>query len=113
MSKYFALIICVLCISAGQVLFKISANNLRDTASIWGLFLDPIFIVAVALYGLTTLGWVWCLQEIPLNRAYLFMSLAYVVVPILGLLFFKEILTTRYLISVLLIISGILCSIWQ
>lgn len=111
MSKYVLLIICVLCISAGQVLFKISANNLRDTLSIWGLFFDPIFIVAVLLYGLTTIGWVWCLQEIPLNRAYVFMSLAYIVVPILGLLFFQEVLTLRYLFSVILIISGILCAI--
>jgi drug/metabolite transporter (DMT)-like permease len=111
MSKYLALIICVLCISAGQVLFKMSANNMRETA-IWGLFFDPIFIAGVVLYGLTTLGWVWCLQDVPLNRAYLFMSLAYIIVPVLGLLFFKEVLTFRYFLSVALIVSGILCSIW-
>lgn len=111
MSKYLALIICVLCISAGQVLFKLSANSLRDTVSIWGLFLNPIFIMAIILYGLTTLGWVWCLQEVPLNRAYVFMSLAYIIVPVLGLLFFKEVLTIRYLFSVILIVSGILCAV--
>ncbi len=111
MSKYLALIICVICISAGQVLFKLSANSLRESVSIWGLFLNPIFILAVILYGLTTIGWVWCLQEVPLNRAYVFMSLAYIIVPVLGLLFFKEALTIRYLISVMLIMAGILCSI--
>lgn len=111
MSKYLALVICVLCISAGQVLFKLSANSLRETVSLWSLLLNPIFIVSIVLYGLTTIGWVWCLQEVPLNKAYVFMSLAYIIVPILGLLFFKETLTVRYLFSVALIIAGILCSI--
>jgi len=112
MSKYLVIIICVFCIAAGQVLFKLSANNLRDTLSIWTLFFDPLFILAVLIYGLTTIGWVWCLQEIPLSRAYLFMALGYIVVPVFGILFFKEALTMRYFLSMLLIISGILCSIW-
>lgn len=111
MSKYVALVICVLCISAGQVLFKLSANSLRETVSFWNLLFNPIFIMGIILYGLTTVGWVWCLQEVPLNRAYVFMSLAYIIVPILGLLFFNEVLTIRYLFSVILIVSGILCSV--
>ncbi len=111
MNKYFVLIICVLFIAVGQVLFKFSAGHLKLNQSIWLLLWEPVFIAAVALYGLTTFVWVWCLQDIPLSRAYLFMSLAYVFVPILSWLFFSETFTWKYFLGMFLIISGIICSI--
>lgn len=109
--KYVVLLICVMAISLGQILFKLSANALKESGSFLPLLFDPIFIVAVFLYGITTIGWVWCLQEIPLSNAYLFMSLAYVLVPLMGFLIFKEDLGIRYIISASLIILGILFSV--
>lgn len=106
--KYGVLILCILSISLGQIFFKLSANTLKTSSSLLALAFEPFFIAAIILYGITTIGWVWCLQEIPLSRAYLFMSLAFIIVPMLGWLFFGEVLHIRFFISASLIIAGIL-----
>lgn len=110
--KYGVLILCVLSIALGQSFFKLSANALKASGSIFTLAFEPFFIAAIILYGITTIGWVWCLQEVPLSRAYLFMSLAFVIVPILGWLFFGEMLNVRFFISASLIITGIFVAVF-
>jgi drug/metabolite transporter (DMT)-like permease len=109
--KYCVLIICVMAISLGQILFKLSANAMKQSSSFIPILFDPVFIAAIALYGITTLGWVWCLQEVPLSHAYLFMSLAFVLVPLMGFFIFQEELGFRYILSASLIILGIMCSV--
>ncbi len=51
---------------------------------------------------LTTLGWIWCLQELPLSRAYLFMALAYIFVPGLSWLAFGETPGWQYFLGTVL-----------
>jgi drug/metabolite transporter (DMT)-like permease len=108
--KYCILLVCIFAIAAGQILFKLSANTVKETNSILSLAFEPWFLAAILLYGCVTLGWVWCLQEVPLSRAYLFMSLAFVLVPVMGALFFGETLTWKFFLSALLIVSGIIFS---
>ena len=73
---YFIAILCVLGIAGGQLLFKLSASHMHKSGS----FFEPrslmILFVALALYGITTLAWVWVLQKIELGRAYPLMALA-------------------------------------
>jgi len=109
--KYCILVLCVFGISTGHVLFKVSANAMKTSNSLLSLAFDPWFIVALALYGVVTIGWVWCLQEVPLSRAYLFMSLAFVLVPSMGWLVFGEAFTWKYLMGAFLIICGIIFSV--
>lgn len=71
------------------------------------LALEPVFISAVLVYGCATVGWIWCLQDIPISRAYLFMSLAYVFVPLFAWICFGEVPKVQYLLSTFLIITGI------
>jgi drug/metabolite transporter (DMT)-like permease len=108
MNRYLIVIVCVLCACVGQILFKLSANISKQLNPVWLLTFEPVFILALILYGVATLGWIWCLQELPLSRAYPLMSLAYIVVPLLSWLFFKEAPNPWYFLSVFLIISGIL-----
>ena len=84
MNRYVVLTICVLCASFGHVLFKSVANTMKSLDSVWTLAFEPVFISALCMYGVSTLGWIWCLQEIPLSQAYLFMSLAYVFIPLMA-----------------------------
>lgn len=107
-NRYIILILCVLTASVGHVMFKSTAHTLKSLNSYWALALEPMFLSALCLYGLTTMGWVWCLQEIPLNRAYLFMSLGYVFIPLMSWYFYGEMISIKYLISAALIISGIM-----
>jgi drug/metabolite transporter (DMT)-like permease len=111
MTRYIILVLCVLSASFGQVLCKSTANTLKPLHSIWALALEPVFVAAVCLYGITALVWIWCLQEIPLSQAYLFMSLAYVFIPLMSWLYFGEVISIHYIIATTLIIAGILVAV--
>ena len=94
-------------IAGGQILFKQAGVRGADAPFVQTLF-DPIFIAAVALYGIATLMWVYVLKTVPLSFAYTFMALSYVLVPLLAVLFLGETLNWRYGAGALLIIAGLL-----
>lgn len=102
-----------LIMGAGQILFKATALQLnRGEAGLAGLprtlATSWQFWLALFLYGLATLIWIRVLQTVPLNRAYPFMALAFVIVPAAGAFFFGEVLTKPWLIGTTLIIAGVL-----
>ena len=109
--NYLLLFLCVLGLSAGQVLFKKSATILETLETPWKLYLNGLFIGALIIYGITTLGWVWALQNTPLSRAYMIMALAFIIVPTLSYFIFKEPLTLRFAFGVCLIITGVILTI--
>ncbi|MGB3879499.1 MAG: EamA family transporter [Diaphorobacter nitroreducens] len=98
---------CVLGISIGQLLFKKAATALPAALSIPALFQNGWLIAALALYGVTTLGWVWILRHAPLHLAYPFMGLAFLIVPTLAWLFLGEPLHWRTLAGGALIMAGV------
>lgn len=108
---YFIAILCVLGIAGGQLLFKLSASHMHKSGS----FFEPrslmILFVALALYGITTLAWVWVLQKIELGRAYPLMALAFVLVPIGSHFVFGERFQIQYFIGVAMIMAGILVTV--
>lgn len=109
--RYLILLLCVLAMSFGNILFKSSANILKAEGSFLALVFEPVFIGALCIYGLSTIGWVWCLQDLPVSRAYIFMSLAYVFVPLFAWAIFGETLKLQHFISSFLIIAGILFAV--
>ncbi len=100
-------LVCVLGISIGQLLFKKAAATLPDTFSLMGLLQNWWLIAALALYGITTLGWIWVLRHAPLHQAYPFMGLAFLIVPTLAWFFLGEPLHWRTLAGGLLILAGV------
>ena len=100
-------LLCVVCISIGQLLFKQAASALPPEPQVldWGL--NGGLISSLALYGLTTLGWVWILRHAPLHLAYPFMGLAFLIVPTLAWLFLGEPLHWRTLAGGALILAGV------
>lgn len=106
--RYFVLILCVLATSFGHILFKSTANILKTEGFSWMLAFEPVFICAMFLYGFATIGWIWSLQDIPVSRAYLFMSLAYVFIPLLAWACFGEAPKPQHLISTFMIVTGIM-----
>lgn len=101
------LLVCVAAVSGAQILFKQLGVLLKD---IGGTF-DPIIwlvgLSSVALYGSATLLWIYLLTYIPLNKAYPFMALCYVLVPIMAFLFFGEQVSMAYFLGCALILAGI------
>ncbi|MBU1351290.1 MAG: hypothetical protein KKB95_05295 [Gammaproteobacteria bacterium] len=103
----FATLLCVLGISMGQLLFKKAAAALPAVVSLPALLQNGWLIAALALYGITTLGWVWILRHAPLHMAYPFMGLAFLIVPTLAWTFLGEPLHWRTLAGGALIMAGV------
>lgn len=99
----------VISLAAGQLMFKISASRL-ETLSIQG-FLDRsfliIFVPSLALYGVATLAWILVLRTMPLSTAYVFIALAFVLVPIAAAVFLGESINYLQWIGFALIAGGV------
>lgn len=99
--------------SIGQILFKKTALSMSSLGAL-GLIdgvLKAIFIpwlyMALCVYGLATIFWLYLLQRIPLTIAYPFSALAMIIVPILAIFIFGDKLSFSYWIGLFLIVSGI------
>jgi drug/metabolite transporter (DMT)-like permease len=108
---YFIAVLCVLGIAGGQILFKLSAASLQRSGSFFELNTLMTLFTAFALYGITTIAWVWVLQKIELGKAYPLMAMAFVLVPIGSHFVFGERFSTQYFIGVALIMSGIVVAL--
>ncbi len=62
------------------------------------------------LYGLATIAWIWALRQVPLTTAYMFMSLGFVLVPIMSHFVLGEALNIRIALGSAMIIAGIMVS---
>jgi len=93
-------------IALGQVLFKLSAGH--EPAHPWAFLFSPIFIVAVAIYGLATLTWIFALRQFPITVAYPMQALAIVVVLVAGVVLFRESLSAMQWVGIGAILAGML-----
>ncbi|QHC35290.1 EamA family transporter [Komagataeibacter xylinus] len=111
MAQLFFAFLCVVGISIGQILFKLCANGFTKAGSFYDFRSLSILLLALVLYGITTIGWIWVLQKIDLGRAYPIMALAFVIVPCLSYLFLGESFNRQYFVGTALIMAGILISV--
>ena len=105
--QYLYLLIVVLALSAGQILFKKSADTLASLDKSWHIIYEITFISGIFIYAVTTLLWIWCLQNIELNRAYPFTALAYVIVPVASWALLGESVNKKMVIGISLICFGV------
>lgn len=104
-------VLCVLGIAVGQILFKLSANSLHQTGNFFAPKTAAILFAALALYGITTIAWVWVLQKVELGQVYPLMALAFVLVPLGSYIILGERFQTQYFLGVLLIVAGIVVTV--
>lgn len=103
--------ICVLAIAAGQLLFKRAGITL-ETAGTWMSFKVWLVVgVALAIYGAATLLWISLLRHVDLSKAYLFMALSFLIVPLASYWVFDEAITPGYLAGAALVILGLFVAI--
>ena len=100
-------ILCVAAISAGQLLFKRAGMELEAAGS-WRAG-RALFVVAIAMaiYGAATLLWIHLLRHVPLHKAYIFMSLSFVLVPLASYAVFREHISGAFLAGTVLIVCGV------
>jgi len=96
-------------ITLGQVLFKLTSGRLTAQAGtpFYTVAFNPVFLLALAIYGAATLLWIHVLKTVPLAYAYSFMALTFVLVPLVAAIFLKEPLTIKYAMGACLIIAGL------
>ena len=105
--NYLFALICVIALSAGQVLFKAAAVTSKESNGFLATKPLGFLIAAMFIYAAASLLWVWVLRSEELGRVYPFMALAFVIVPVASLLVFGERFSTDYFIGLGLIIAGI------
>lgn len=108
------ILVCVLGISAGQILFKLASSSIPVALDVnaWLHFAaNKYFIGALAIYGAATIGWVIALKRVDLFMAYPFMALAFIIVPCASYYLLGEPLTSRTFIGASLIVAGLIISV--
>ena len=99
--------------SLGQLLFKKTALSISSEGGlnlyegIMKAMLVPWLYMALFVYALATVCWLYILQRIPLSIAYPFSALAMIIVPVLAMIVFGERLNYSYWIGLVLILLGI------
>ena len=101
------LLTVMLLLAFGQVLFKWTAMAWSQEGGLMSLKVAERLLPALALYGIGTVAWVWLLQYVDLSRAYPFMALAFVVVPLLSWWLFAERVGWHHAVGALLICVGV------
>lgn len=110
MTNTLSLLAFTFLLTAGQLLFKKVGLELRGEAGggVWRLLLSPALYASLALYGIATLLWIWILSRVPLSRAYPYVALGVVLVPLASILIFGERVRPIFWLGAGLIIVGII-----
>jgi len=81
---------------------------IADLAHPLHLILKPLFIMALVSYGLSMFSWLYILQHMAIGRAYMFVSSAFIILPLLSHYFFGEELSARFFVGALFIMAGVI-----
>jgi drug/metabolite transporter (DMT)-like permease len=105
---------CVLLLAIGQILFKSAAGQWHIDGWTWATvksFLSPAMLVALVIYAIATVLWVYVLRSAPLVLAYALFSLAFVVTPVLAHFTLGEPLGMRTLVGSAVIVAGVVIAV--
>jgi multidrug transporter EmrE-like cation transporter len=98
---------CTLLGAAGQILMKLGAGTLGPSNSPLAMLLTPSIFFGYVLYGLMTVLFVFALRDQELSILYPIISLTYVWVAGLSVVFFREPLSGLRILGVLTIVLGV------
>lgn len=98
---------CVVAISVGQLLFKLVGEAINAAGGVFAPRPLLLGAVAVLLYAAATGAWIHLLRSVPLNKAYPWMALCFLLVPLLGHGVLGEKITLAYAAGVALVVAGV------
>lgn len=99
-------IVSALLNAAGQILFK-AARGLHSEASLLSLFNHGEIWGGLAVYGLSSVCWLWVLARAPLSFAYPILALTFPIVVLASALFFAELILPLRWLGVGMIMLGV------
>ena len=112
-SPYLLLGINIILGVAGQFLIKFGVNRLGDLSAtglrgfLTGAFISPFIIAGLGLYAFSAVLWVILLSKLDLSVAYPALSLGYVLILLVSILFLGEQVSLVRFAGVFLIMVGI------
>ncbi|WP_018998495.1 DMT family transporter [Hirschia maritima] len=109
LSDYGLLVFTVLSLAAGQILFKVASGRLQGVGV--SSFLNTNFLIimvpALIVYAIATITWILVLRTMPLSTAYVFVALAFVIVPVASIFILRETVTPIQWAGFFLICAGV------
>ena len=105
-TKLAVLFLSVVFNAGGQLLFK-QARIATPDASLIELFLEIYIWMGLALYGLSSVSWLWVLSRVQLSFAYPVLALSFPLVVGLSAVLFGEMVTPTQWAGVGLVIVGV------
>jgi len=108
------IILCgIVCASLGQVFWKIGMNAVGaiDSFSVPGIlsmFLNPLVLLGLCMYGLSTVFWLTALSQKDLSFVYPFIALTFIIVLLLSKFLLHENVGIYRIAGTLVIIAGLL-----
>jgi len=116
MKELLFLLIYVAGMSAGQLLFKLSAKSFKESQNsgenLVVSMLNWNFTLAVFLYAALTIYWVWLLTFIPLSKGYPFVAVSIAITVIASWRIFGEQLSVIQLVGFGSILIGVTMMTW-
>lgn len=97
--------VSVLVSAVSQVLLKKSSQ--KPHKSLIAEYLDPVVILAYAMFFGSTLLTMTAYKKVPLSMGPIFDCGSYILIIVFGVLFFKEKLTARKILAMLVLLSGV------
>ncbi|WP_125116834.1 EamA family transporter [Agathobaculum sp. Marseille-P7918] len=95
--------------ATGQMLFKFGSSGKEITSilDIIKLFFSPVVFIALCLYAATTGLWLYILSRTPMSHAYPIQALAFPIVLLASMVFFRETISPMKWIGVFIIVFGV------
>lgn len=113
-SRLLLILFTVLLLSAGQILFKLAAEDIVLTASkILPSLINVKFIVALCVYLLAMVLWLVAIKDISLRVAYPFAALAFVFVPTMAYFVLGEKVSWNTYVGAIIIAIGVTFSVFR
>jgi drug/metabolite transporter (DMT)-like permease len=105
----------VACGAVGQLVLKAGMNDIAQklgplqlsVETLISMATNPLLIVGIAIFGVSTLLWLLALMKADLSFAYPFLSLTYIAVLVGGAILFHEKVTLMRVIGFAVIVIGV------
>ncbi len=118
MIGYFYIFLTIAFTVYGQLILKwrvslygdLPEAGMEKMIAVGKLLLDPFLISGLASAFIASIFWLLAMSKFEISYAYPFMSLAFVLVLVLSVLFFNETLNVYKIIGLIFIIIGIIIS---
>ena len=117
--SYIYIALTVLLTVYGQIVIKWRINQLRASGSVsgdgslgyvLGLLLDPFVLSGLAAAFIAACTWMLAVSRLDISRAYPFVALTFVLVPIAASVFLAESVSVWVLVGAAIIVTGVAVS---